>query len=86
MTIHHSTQVVTLADDESELSKLRAHEDANYAALANEDEAEALRRWSDSRRGVTRAYPFGIPWAIGSVVRGLFGIPCGKDRRPQARK
>lgn len=71
---------------DNELAKLLAYEDANYAALANEDEAEALRRWSDSRRGDSRAYPFGILWSIGWVVRRLFCIPSGADRRSKVHK
>jgi len=70
-----------LAEAHSEVAKLLAHEDENYDALANEDETTALRRWSDSQRGGTRAHSFGIPWVIGWVVRGLFGIPSRKDRK-----
>jgi hypothetical protein len=47
-------QLSELAEANSELAKLLAHEDANYDALANEDEAEALKRWSDSQRGELR--------------------------------
>jgi hypothetical protein len=80
------TQLSELAEADSELAKLLAHEDANYDALADEDEAEALRRWSGSRRGDAGTHPFGIPWAIGWVVRGLFGNPSGADRRSKVRK
>lgn len=66
----------------SELAELLAHEDANHDALANEDEAEALKRRSDSQRG---ARPCGLPWAIGSVVRSLLGIPSRAHRRSKVR-
>jgi hypothetical protein len=75
------TSTTTMKADRR-LAALRAYEDANYDALANEDEAEALNRRHGSQQEDSRARSFWVPRFIGWVARGLFGFPAGKDRIP----